>query len=129
MNEQSTSQFVKELTRSYSLQVELYKKLNAIVQKIYGQLVLSRGDLTGVIAQFEEKQKLLNTIAAERERTQQSAEAWQQQKADAPKSEETAELDSVLAETETTIKTFLASEQQLERYLKHLAGNGNDSQE
>ncbi len=121
MHESTTSDLLKELTRSYSLQVELYKKLNAIVHRIYGQLVVSRGNVSGVMPLFEEKQKILNAISAERERTQQSAQSWQQKKAGVSRSDETARLDSILSEAEGAIRTFLDTEQQLERYLKHLA--------
>ncbi|MBD3390884.1 MAG: hypothetical protein GF418_02500 [Chitinivibrionales bacterium] len=121
MDERGTTHLVVELTRSYTLQAELYRKLSDLVQKIYGQLVLSRGDLSRVLPLFEEKQKLLNAITAERGRTQEPADRWQREKGSVPRSEATDRLDTVLARVETTIRGFLETEQQLEHYLKHLA--------
>ena len=122
MTDNNTSHLISELTRSYSLQLELYKKLHDNASKIYSQLVLSRGDLTRVMGQFSEKQRLLNALTAERERMQQQAQQWQQAKATVKPSDETEKLNAVLEKIEQAIKAYLDTEQQLERYLKHLAG-------
>jgi hypothetical protein len=116
---------VRYLTESFVLQVGLYKKLAAVVQKILSQLVLSRGNLAAVMGLFEEKQGLMNTISGERDRVAHSVQAWQERKSVIPSSDATARLDAVLVETENVIKSFLDAEAQLEQYLKHLVAKEN----
>jgi uncharacterized protein (DUF849 family) len=120
MNDSGNQRLVDELCRSYTLQAELYSKLNAVVQKIYSQLVLSRGNLSGVMSLFEEKQRLLNAINAQREETKNDAEIWQKTKDTIEQTKQTAILDEVLTHTQNNIQKFLETEQQLEHYLKHM---------
>jgi hypothetical protein len=120
LQQQELSFHVSELIRSFVLQAQLYRKLHDCVQKMYGRLVLSRGDLPQVIGIFEEKKMLMDAISTERERSRESAGLWQQHKASIPVSADTARLNEVLAETETEIQAFLDIEQQLERYLQRL---------
>lgn len=117
---------VEELTQSYTRQLERYKELKVIVQKILGQIALSRGNFSGVMGLFEEKQRLLELIDRERENMKDSAEIWQKEKNQIPSSEHTARLDAVLAETEEAIKSFLEIEDQLKKYLERtMDGKGN----
>lgn len=120
------SELIKELTQSFTNQIETYKKLQVIVQKILGQIALSRGDFSGVMRFFEEKQKLLIEIEKERENTRKSVEIWQKEKDSIPHSDEREHLDRTLAETEKAIKDFLAMEDQLKKYLEHsVTSKGN----
>ena len=113
------SLLVEGLIQSFTSQVELYKKLIVIVQKILGQMAISRGNFSSVMGFFEEKQKLLEQIEKERDRSKKSVEIWQKEKERIPDSEQTAHLDTILAETEKVIKEFLDIEDQLKKYLEH----------
>ena len=110
---------VEGLIQSFSIQVELYKKLKVVVQKVLGQIAISRGDFSSVMGLFEEKQKLLEKIEKERERSKKSVEIWQKEKDSIPDSEQTARLDTILAETEKVIEDFFEIEDQLKKYLEH----------
>jgi hypothetical protein len=111
---------ITELTGSYVLQCSLYNKLSDCVQKMYGQLVLSRGNLSGVMGMLKEKQMLIQAISAERDRVRSKAEIWQTEKSSVPQSVESERLNEVLTRTESAIKAFLDIESQLEKYLLRL---------
>ena len=49
------SELMQTLTQSYSRQIERYKELQVIVQKILGQIAVSRGNFSGVMGLFEKK--------------------------------------------------------------------------
>ena len=115
---------IEKLTQSYTRQIEWYSQLTVLVQKILGQIAMSRGDLSGVMVLFKEKQTLLDTITRERDDTRDYVETWQREKNAIPVTEKTEQLDSVLQETERVIKRFLDSEDQLKKYLVTLTGNG-----
>lgn len=121
------STLIEELTQSYTRQNEWYSQLTTLVQKILGQITLSRGDLSGVMPLFKEKQELLDTIIQERDRTKDHIEIWQKDKGNIPSNDSTERLDLVLQKTEKEIKAFLASEEQLKKYLVTLTGNGGKS--
>jgi len=121
-------ELIQTLTQSYSRQVERYKELQVIVQKILGQIAVSRGNFSGVMGFFEKKQHLLEIIEQEREQVKNDAELWQKEKDQIPTSESTAGLYAVLAETELAIKAFLETEDQLQKCLEHhMAEKGNSS--
>ncbi len=122
------SELIQTLTQSYSRQIERYKELQVIVQKILGQIAVSRGNFSGVMRLFEKKQHLLEIIEQEREQVKNDAELWQKEKDQIPTSESTAGLNAVLAETELAIKAFLETEDQLQKCLEHhMAEKGNSS--
>jgi len=116
MPDQTLPRLVGDLIRSYSLQTELYRELGECIQKMYSRLILSRGDVSQVIGMFQEKQRLLNAITAERSRIEPQVQAWQRQKA-AAAPEEAGRLDAALAGTENAIASFLDIERQVEHYL------------
>jgi hypothetical protein len=115
------AQLMDELTRSFGLQVEAYRKLKNTVQKILSQLILSRSDVASVMPLFAEKQKLLDGISLERSRTQQAAQTWIAVKASVAPSAERDQLEATLADTEKIIREFLDAETQLQKYLEHFA--------
>jgi hypothetical protein len=122
------SELIEELTQSFTCQIEIYKQLQVIVQKILGQIALSRGDFSGVMGLFEEKQKLLEKIEKERVSTNKNVEIWQKEKENIPLTNERELLDKILAETEKVIKDFLVAEDQLKTYLEHnINSKGNTS--
>ncbi len=115
---------IEELIQSYTRQNEWYSQLTILDQKILGQIAMSRGDLSGVMVLFKEKQELLDVITQERDNTKNQIEVWQKDKGVIPTSESTVKLDAVLQETETAIKKFLDIEDQLKKYLETLTENG-----
>ena len=124
----SYTEIIDTLIQSYTSQREWYKELHIIVQKILGQMVLSRGDLSGVMHLFKQKQRLLEAIQNERERVKNESAVWQKEKDQIPASESTHCLNTILTETEEAIKVFLETEDQLQKYIEHcMAEKGNSS--
>ena len=122
------SRVITKLTESYTRQHERYMELHVIVQKILGQIAISRGDFSGVMGLFEKKQQLLDVIEKEREAIKPDIEYWQNEKKFITASEAVTRLNTILAETESSIKSFLEAEDQLQRYLEHhLPQKGNPS--
>ncbi len=122
------SRVINKLTESYTRQHERYMELHVIVQKILGQIAISRGDFSGVMGLFEKKQQLLDVIEKEREAIKPDIEYWQNEKKFITASEAVTRLNTILAETESSIKSFLEAEDQLQRYLEHhLPQKGNPS--
>jgi hypothetical protein len=111
---------VDTLAESFNRQNTLYERLEDLVQKILNQVVLRRGDLTGAMTLFAEKQRLVEAITTERERTHEEAERWQREKGDCPPPVRTEQLERVLARTQEAIARYLQGEEQLRRYLEHL---------
>jgi hypothetical protein len=112
------------LTRSYTHQLELYKTLTALVQKALSHVVLSRGDLSGLIPVFTKKQELIDTIVKERQEMDPSVRLWQDRKADLRQSAQSQELDELLKTTQSAIFEFLEYEEQLKKYLEHVLKKG-----
>lgn len=115
---------IRELTNSYTLQFGWYQELRELVQKTLGKLILSRGDISGVISGLEKKSKLLDTIEAERNRTSEYVKKWHERKKHI-EAKDAEELNSVLMKIETAIKDFLNEEDQLKKYIEHLLNKGN----
>lgn len=124
------SVLIGELTGSYARQVEWYNQLKITVQKILGQIAVSRGTMTGVMGLFEEKKRLLENIERERAQSKGNTELWVQVKKELAGSESAGRLDSILADTEKAIREFLETEEQLKKYLEHyMTGKGNTSKQ
>jgi hypothetical protein len=111
---------VSILTESFARQGEWYRQLRANVQKTLSKMVLSRGDPSSVMANFAEKQKLLESIAHERERIKDQISLWQERKTRIAVSAGTEDLNRILLETEGIIREFLDSEEQIRKYLQHM---------
>jgi hypothetical protein len=107
------------LSASYSRQLRLYEELIILVNKTLGQLTLSRGNVAGVMGNFEKKQKLIEEIVSERRAMGAAASLWKNRKNTAPPSRDRNELEGFLLKTEIAIKEFLDVEDQLKRYLEH----------
>jgi hypothetical protein len=116
---------VRELRDSYRRQLAFYGALGETGRKILSRLVLSRGDFSGVKADFAEKQRLLECIEAERFKTNGQVKEWQERKAFVAGFEEARELDGVLREIEGSIRKFLDGEEQLKRYLERAMQKGS----
>jgi hypothetical protein len=111
---------IRELCDSYRLQLGFYKGLSKTVQRILSKLILSRGDLSALKNDFAEKKHFLDLIEAERLKTAPQVKIWQETKSQSKKNKEALELDGILNETETTIKTFLDGEEQLKKHLERI---------
>lgn len=120
------SQLIEELTQSFTSQIEMYKQLQVIVQKMLGKIALSRGVSSGVMELFEEKQKLLEKIEKERDSSKKRVEVWQKEKGNIPRSDLKDRFVSILTEAEKVIEDFLETENQLKKYLEHtICSKGN----
>ncbi len=109
---------VQELTQSYQQQFIWYKELRDLVRKILSRLILSRGNMSELLAGLEKKQKLLESIEAERRRTSEYIAQWQNCKAHIETNDEIKIFDDVLQKTGLAIKEFLDEEEMLKRYLE-----------
>jgi len=112
------------LLSSYRRQLVLYKDLVIIVQKTLSQVVLTRGDVTGLKTSFEKKQTVLDDIVKERTCSEEHVKLWQVRKNQIAQSAQSKELDSVLHQTQIAIGEFLEGEEQLKKYLEHVVKKG-----
>jgi hypothetical protein len=119
------STLISSLVESYRRQLVLYQNLTALVQKTLSQVILSRGDVSGLMGDFGRKKSLLEEILKERAAAESLVVSWQQRKATVPKSDRTAQLDSLLVKTQNVIREFLDGEEQLKKCLEHAVRKGN----
>lgn len=115
---------ISSLLASYRRQLVLYKNLTAIVQKTLSQVVLTRGDVSGLKTSFEKKQLILDDIVKERTASEECVKLWQVRKNGIAQSAQSKELDSVLQATQSAIGEFLEAEEQLKKYLEHVVKKG-----
>jgi hypothetical protein len=113
---------IRLLTASFSKQLAWYEELSRIARKTLSQLVLSRGDMTTVMATVVRKNKIVEMIEEEREKVRETADYYRTRKGrmSAPKTD----LDHLLATLESAIKAFLDGEDQLQRYLECMMEKG-----
>jgi hypothetical protein len=119
------AKLISELVASYERQFALYEQLAEVVQKTLSQVILTRGDVSGLMGNFAQKEKLLNGILQERTNAQPFVTLWQERKATVPKDGRTARLDALLEKTQSIIRKFLDSEEQLKKYLEHVVKKGS----
>jgi hypothetical protein len=115
-----TPSLVRSLSESYTLQLELYRELEELDNRILSRMVLSRGDVGGSLPHFERKRHLLEQITNERERMGGSVDVWMRRKAAAAQTPEVANLNGLLERIESSIRNFLSIEDQLRKYLEHI---------
>jgi multidrug resistance efflux pump len=120
-----TTSLIATLAASYRRQLEMYRTLTALVQKTLSQVVLSRGDVSGVMDSFSRKQELIDAIVNERENIGDCVVLWQERKAGLKQSPQSQELDELLKATQLVIKEFLEYEEQLKKYLEHVTKKGS----
>jgi hypothetical protein len=116
---------IATLAASYRRQLEMYRTLTTLVQKTLSQVVLSRGDVSGVMDSFTRKQELIDAIVKERENIGDCVVLWQERKAGLKQSPQSQELDELLKATQLVIKEFLEYEEQLKKYLEHVTKKGS----
>jgi hypothetical protein len=119
------AEMLDALIISYKKQLLSYKDMAAIVQKTLSQVVLSRGDIASVMANMTEKQKHLDRIVKERDSINTFVKDWQKRKQAIGINQKTIELDDLLSQIQTAIRTFLESEEQLKKYLEHVVRKGS----
>lgn len=110
------------LITSFTKQLEWYGELKALVASCLSRIVLSRGDVSQIMGSLARKRELADAIAGERERIKPVIDAWQKIKAGVPADSRTVRLNELLERTQTVIRDYLHSEQQMNKYLGHLAG-------
>jgi hypothetical protein len=119
------SALISALVASYERQLALYEELATVVQKTLSQVILTRGDVSGLMGNFERKQKLLDRILKERADVQPLVVQWQERKAGIPQSGRTMRLDALLSKIQSVIRGFLDNEEQLKKYLEHVVKKGS----
>lgn len=105
------------LTASYRIQLDLYRTLRKINEKIIGKLAISRGDIGVVTSLFIDKQHLISQIEAERKKSAELSLRWQNSKELLGKTEAAQNLDNVLSLVQEEIRGVVAAEEQLTFYL------------
>jgi hypothetical protein len=116
---------ISSLQVSYKRQISLYQSLASLVQKTLSQIILTRGDISGLMGNFAQKKDLLDSILKERAESEPLVALWQKRKADVPLNAQTAQLDSLLQKTQSVIQEFLEGEEQLKKCLEHVVKKGN----
>ena len=117
---------IQELTESYRRQLELYCQLRDLVRKILSRMILSRGDISGVISGLEKKKGLLESIESQRRQSASLVEQWQSRKCDLGADPGAENLNAVLEETGLAIREFLDEEEQLKKYLEGIINKNAD---
>lgn len=116
--ENGDSLLVKELTDTFNYQMQMYRELKVLVQKMIGKLVISRGDMSGLLSSMEQKQKIIESIESERSRHSDAIMQWQLKKNNVTMSPEVGVLEKVLECTGCAIRDFIDEEEQLKIYLE-----------
>ncbi|MDD5675143.1 MAG: hypothetical protein PHC61_13325 [Chitinivibrionales bacterium] len=109
-------ELVNNLCRSYEQQLIWYTQLQQIMQKMLNGVILSGGDISGVLPPLQEKQTILERITAQHHECAPYETAWQQRKKQLPQ----ADVDRVMAllsRLSAVIKDFLDGEEQLKTYI------------
>jgi hypothetical protein len=109
---------VRELTDTFSHQVQMYRELTTLVQRMIGNLVLSRGDMSGLLSSMEKKKKMLELIETERHSHSDAIMRWQSLKNNVTMTPEVNILEKVLEDTGCAIKEFINQEEQLRTYIE-----------
>jgi succinate dehydrogenase flavin-adding protein (antitoxin of CptAB toxin-antitoxin module) len=121
-------ELIRKLIESYKQNYTLYKKLNELVQKSLSTLVLSRGVVEGVMGLFAQKEALLKEIDTRRGEADRYVQMWKERKETIAESEDTRELDEILAKTQQEIASFLNAETQIQKYLEQAMRKGKNSE-
>jgi hypothetical protein len=116
------TELIEQLIESFTKQTGWYRRLNDLGQQILGKVVLSRGNLAGILPLFEEKRRLLDEIMLERHNIQGDVDAWQEMKSQVGGSSKADALDDILGKAEAAIAEFMRSEEQLSKRLQHYMG-------
>jgi len=119
---------IQNLCDSYRIQQGLYRELGETVHRILSKLILSRGDLTALRADFEDKQRLLEDIETQRFKIAPQVKIWQESKAGQGETAGARELDSILRDIEKSIKSFLDGEDQLKKHLERIMQKGKKTE-
>lgn len=109
---------INGLIESYSYQFELYKEAKMLAQKILGQLTLSRGDITGVMELFVEKQALLEKIEKQRDSLTLYIDQWQTRKQNFNDHPLKSHLTEVFDKVQKEIIDFVNLEDQLRLFME-----------
>ncbi len=120
-------QLIDRLKKTCSDQVKYYEKLIDIVQRISGQLAVSRGDLSGVMPLFEEKKKILNSVIELKNSSSEDIKKWCSIKDEIDSEGDAEELNRILKTLQERMQVFLESEDQIEQYIKPVLDNVNQS--
>lgn len=122
----TATSIMEELIQSFSQQCALYTALIDISQKILGTLTLNRGDFSRVINLFEEKQKILDNITYEREKSGANIAFWEKNKTTLSQTALTSRFNAILGKTEDAIREYLDIETQVQTYISFISKKGDN---
>lgn len=121
--EERDRQLLHKLVESFSGQLSLYTQLRDNVRGLMSKLVLSRGDVSGLVRGLDSKGKLLEQISEERSGIAGEIKLWQERKKECQPSREVEAFELLLAKMERVIQEFLDEEQKLKSYLEKVYRN------
>src|SRR5690554_2129388 len=120
---------IQVLKTSFSLQLQWYKELLDLDRKMMSRLVLSRGDMSGIVTGMENKNRLIDMIQMERDRTCSMVGLWQKRKNELSNNDtDRIAFDEILEQIESTIREFLKEEDLLKKYIDGIIKKKPDSQ-
>jgi hypothetical protein len=120
---------IQVLKTSFSLQLQWYKELLDLDRKMMSRLVLSRGDMSGIVTGMENKNRLIDMIQMERDRTCSMVGLWQKRKNELSNNDtDRIAFDEILEQIESTIREFLREEDLLKKYIDGIIKKKPDSQ-
>ena len=120
---------IQVLKTSFSLQLQWYKELLDLDRKMMSRLVLSRGDMSGIVTGMENKNRLIDMIQMERDRTCSMVGLWQKRKNGLSNNDtDRIAFDEILEQIESTIREFLREEDLLKKYIDGIIKKKPDSQ-
>ena len=109
---------IQRLTAVLTGQLEHYREMRDLVRKMLSRVVLSRGDISGVIPCLEKKKRLFDVIESDRQECSDLFAQWQNRKGSIKEDALVAQMNSILDQTEITIREFLDEEEQLKKYIE-----------
>lgn len=120
---------IQVLKTSFSLQLQWYKELLDLDRKMMSRLVLSRGDMSGIVTGMENKNRLIDMIQMERDKTCSMVGLWQKRKNELSNNDtDRIAFDEILEQIESTIREFLREEDLLKKYIDGIIKKKPDSQ-
>jgi len=120
---------IQVLKTSFSLQLQWYRELLDLDRKMMSRLVLSRGDISGIVTGMENKNRLIDMIQMERDKTCTMVGLWEKRKNELSNNDpDRVSFDEILEQIESTIREFLREEDLLKKYIDGIINKNPDSQ-
>jgi hypothetical protein len=109
-------ELVTILYESYRQQLEWFTQLRALMQKMLNTVILSGGDVSGIMEGLKQKQEILENITGRRLAVAAHEALWQQRKKDISESQ-AGRINAILSQLAVVVKDFLDGEEQIKMYI------------